>query len=306
MDVSIIIVNYNTLKMTKECIDSVFEKTEGLEFEVILVDNGSTDGSKDFFVNDTRIEYIYIDSNLGFGKANNVGYKKASGDYLFLLNSDTKLVNNAVFLLWKTIKEENIKTSNIACGGCMLLNSGSQIIHSYAHFPSMLKSILNISLFSLIRLFHFFEMSTNTSNYDYEKKKNLVTFDVDYITGADLMILKSVADKHGLFDPDFFMYYEETEMQHRYMKYGYRRIIVSSPKIVHLEGKSYNKCPVTKVTMILKSLFLYFEKTTNMVNYSFFSVFFKFLYITPRILVIPLLKGNRKESCLHLREVLKM
>lgn len=86
MDVSIIIVNYNTCRMTAECIDSVFEKTHGIDFEIILVDNASTDGSREHFAGDSRITYIYNDENLGFGRANNAGIERARGRYVFLLN----------------------------------------------------------------------------------------------------------------------------------------------------------------------------------------------------------------------------
>ena len=88
MNVSIVIVNYNTLKLTKACIDSVIEKTSGLEYEIILVDNASSDGSSDVFKNDERIIFIEASDNIGFGKANNLGVKHAKGDYLFFLNSD--------------------------------------------------------------------------------------------------------------------------------------------------------------------------------------------------------------------------
>lgn len=83
MDVSIIIVNYNTLGLTSDCIDSIADKTLGLEYEIILVDNASTDGSKEVFSQDARIRYIYSDQNLGFGRANNLGIREARGRYLF-------------------------------------------------------------------------------------------------------------------------------------------------------------------------------------------------------------------------------
>ena len=86
MDVSIIIVTYNTLKMTNNCLESIIEYTQGINYEIILVDNASKDGSKDFFEKDLRIHYIYSESNLGFGRANNLGAKVAKGKYLFLLN----------------------------------------------------------------------------------------------------------------------------------------------------------------------------------------------------------------------------
>ena len=114
MDVSIIIINYNTLDMTRACIDSIFEKTSSLDFEVILVDNNSKDNSKDFFEKDKRIIYVYNNDNLGFGVANNVGLKFAKGRNILFLNSDTLLVNNAI----KILSDYLDGNSDVgACGG---------------------------------------------------------------------------------------------------------------------------------------------------------------------------------------------
>lgn len=83
LDVSIIIVNYNTLQITQNCIDSVVEKTKGIQYEIILVDNASTDGSKEFFEKDNRVKYIYSEKNGGFGYGNNLGMKIAKGNISF-------------------------------------------------------------------------------------------------------------------------------------------------------------------------------------------------------------------------------
>ena len=95
MDVSVIIVNYNTRKLTGECIDSIFEKTSGITFEVIVVDNASQDDSIEIFRKDPRIIFIENTENQGFGKANNLGIKYATGRNILFLNSDTLLINNA-------------------------------------------------------------------------------------------------------------------------------------------------------------------------------------------------------------------
>ena len=103
MDVSIVIVNYNTLLLVKNCIDSIIAKTACVNYEIIVVDNASTDNSKEYFSNDTRIKYIYNEKNLGFGLANNVGIKIAKGRNIFLLNPDTLLLNNAIKILYEQI-----------------------------------------------------------------------------------------------------------------------------------------------------------------------------------------------------------
>ena len=107
MDVSIIIVNFKTFLLTKNCIESIIAKTFGVEYEIILVDNASSDGSQEFFANDARIKFIEAGRNLGFGKANNLGVQQAKGDYIFFLNSDTLLLNNAIYEMCAIVR--NIK-----------------------------------------------------------------------------------------------------------------------------------------------------------------------------------------------------
>ena len=104
MDVSIIIVNYNTKQVTQSCINSIVEHSHGFSYEIILVDNHSTDGSYALFSNDARIKYVYNEKNVGFGQANNIGYQYSTGDFIFLLNSDTLLLNNAIKLFYDKMR----------------------------------------------------------------------------------------------------------------------------------------------------------------------------------------------------------
>ena len=114
MDVSVIMVNYNTLELTKNTINSVMEKTKDLNYEIILIDNASTDGSVEFFEKEYKDKIIFIknNENLGFGKANNKGIEIAKGKYVFLLNSDTLLINNAIKILFDFMEK------NKNCGVC--------------------------------------------------------------------------------------------------------------------------------------------------------------------------------------------
>ena len=254
MDVSVIIVNYNTLQMTQECIDSVFNKTKDVEYEVILVDNASTDGSKEHFEKDDRIRYIYSNENLGFGRANNLGYNYAKGNFLFFLNSDTILLNNAVkdFLLNMSMIEEKI-----AVMGCILTDREGKVTHSYGKFPN-LKFIFFRSLPAFIK-----KVFVNFLGFDYAPQFVISNncFEVDYVTGADIFMRRSVADKLGLFDPDFFMYYEEVEMQYRYKTQGYKNCIINSPQIQHLEGGSnkkngrWNRCNFISLIICVRKMY---------------------------------------------------
>lgn len=221
MDVSIIIVNYNTKEITNQCINSIFNHTFGLDFEVIVVDNFSTDGSAELFSKDNRIKYIYSQKNLGFGKANNLGYKYSSGKFIFLLNPDTLLLNNAVYYFYTEMSRFD---KNVACIGSVLkAQDGMTDTHSYGKFPTNHTLLQN--LFNL-----YFKRKVEHEYFEY------FPLEVDYITGADLFIRRKVIDKLGFFDEDFFMYFEETDLQYRYRKAGYKSLVIDKPKIVHLEG----------------------------------------------------------------------
>ena len=134
MDVSIIIVNYNTKNLTLQCIDSIYEKTIGVSFEIIIVDNNSTDGSQELLSQDNRIVFVEAGENLGFGKANNLGVEKSNGKFIFFLNSDTILVNNAIKCFYDySINHQQLKLGAI---GCLLENRDGEKVHSYGFFPT--------------------------------------------------------------------------------------------------------------------------------------------------------------------------
>ena len=257
MDVSVIIVNYNTKELTRNCIDSVFAKTSGVTFEVILVDNASTDGSVELFENDDRIRYIYSRVNLGFGKANNLGYQSASGKYIFLLNSDTLLLNNAIKMFFDKMESVN---PVVGCMGCLLQDSNRQYVHSYAELPSvenMLGPLIWQPLFSFLG-FKEWKMDAIEN-----RSANSSFFQVEYVTGADLFIRRSVIEACGLFDPDFFMYYEDSELQSRYSKNGFLSYIYDAPEIVHLEGHSSKNGSSKRYLMIFNGMMRYMSKTQN-------------------------------------------
>lgn len=269
MDVSIIIVNYNTKDLTNQCIESIRTNTVGLSYEIILVDNGSVDGSKEFFECSNEIVYIYSDCNLGFGKANNQGFTKASGKYIFLLNSDTILMNNAIKMFFDYMEHAMM---NIACCGCFLRNSQNEIIHSYGRFHTFWNSISEYCFQPYLS-----HLGIDLHKYDYPIKKQKYC-EVEYITGAAVFLRKEVADKYGLFDPDFFMYSEDVEMAKRYNAHNCKSILLDTPRIVHLMGMSYKRDNYIKQIMQIRSLFLYEKKHMSRIEYALYNRFFKFLY----------------------------
>lgn len=257
MDVSIIIVNYNTCKMTAECIDSVIEKTTDLSYEIILVDNASTDGSKDFFEKDSRITYSYNTENLGFGRANNIGVKIAKGRNILFLNSDTLLINNAIKILSDYLDSH----PKVGAVGGNLYSFDMKPAMSFQRLRPSLSWEINDLLFNLPLRFRYGKTATYFNNSSQPTT-------VGYIMGADLMTRKEIIDQIGCFDPQFFMYFEETDLCHRIAKNGYSLHVIPAAKIIHHEGKSFgdttkSKLNPRKIEMFETSRTIYYRK-----NYS--------------------------------------
>ena len=266
MDVSVIIVNYNTIELTLNCINSIFTHTLGIDFEVIVVDNNSDDGSGEILRLDKRIVFIQNLANEGFGSANNIGYQYAKGKYLFLLNSDTILLNNAIKLFYD-YAEQHLSS---CVYGTMLLNPDNTYGHSYGKFPTILNRL-------------GFILTLPFPNKKSEEKLFEGAFHVDYITGADMFLTRETFEKPGLFDTAFFMYYEETDLQKRMSQMGIERIIIDSPKIVHYNGGSSKRKRSNRNDFRgFESLFRYMKKHNSYMSYLSFRIL-SFLILFPLV-----------------------
>jgi GT2 family glycosyltransferase len=237
MDVSIIIVNYNTKELLFNCLDSIFKQTKELSFEVIVVDNNSEDGSvlmikKNF----PSVLLIENNNNIGFGAANNKARALSSGKYVFFLNSDTILLNNAVKIFFDYWEKEG-EIQNLGALGANLLDGMSNVTHSFGNFPTIMSSMneLGVILRNVIvkTLFRFAHCSYRSLRKKNESK--LYYGDVGYITGAALFMRNG---ELANFDERFFLYFEETDMQYRLKKAHKRRMIIDGPQIIHLCGGS--------------------------------------------------------------------
>ena len=260
MDVSIIIINYNTKEITRACIDSVFKYTKGVSFEIILVDNASSDGSKELFEQDSRIRYIYETTNHGFGVANNIGAAVASGDTVFLLNSDTLLHEDSCTILY------NLLTSMPKVGvvGPIMVDEIGNNNGSYYPFR-------NCNLFERIKFRLYQKKIKKRIEENFSRNGFIYT---GYVSGAALMMYRDLFNKVGGFDPDFFMYYEEQDLQKRIADLGYERVSTNKTKIYHIHGFSSNNfVPSHKIRVRQKSLHVYGKKHFSGLQY----VLFRFL-----------------------------
>jgi GT2 family glycosyltransferase len=268
MDVSVIIVNYNTCDLTLQCISSIFEKTNNIDFEIVVIDNASEDESCTS-IREKFPQVILVESkiNLGFGKANNMGVEIANGKYLFFLNSDTIILNNSINVLFH-FNEENENKLKIGISGGILLDEKMQETASFGPLPTkinMLKSILEL-------LPRFTKMTSNKARFF--KTNGYV--EVGYVTGADMFLSKSAFNKIGGFDSNIFMYYEETDLQLRLKRANYYNYIIAGTQIIHLEGASFSSVKKNNVKrmMVEKSMFYYFRKHSVFFNFLIFKILF--------------------------------
>ena len=253
VDVSVVFVNYFTCDLTCQAIVSVRERSRGFTYEIIVVDN-SCDGAE-FARLTERLQGLatVIDAkgNLGFGRANNLAATKAKGKYLFFLNTDTLLLNNAIFELYAFL-EQNPR-AGVAGGN--LYNAETVPNHSFEKDEKNLANERKQG--SLLTAFSHHFIRRRDFNYSDRPMK------IDgYVCGADLMIRSDVfRTLHG-FDDDIFMYAEEALLCRRVIfEAGYEIYSVPSAGIVHLEGKSFKGVSERKIRAKADGNFIYYEKS---------------------------------------------
>lgn len=275
MTVSIIIVNYNTTKLLLDCIRSIKKQTKNVDYEIIVVDNASTDNVNIVLDTNPDVILLQLQTNIGFGQANNKGLDIANGEFVFLLNSDTILLNNAIKVFLDFMyANKNQKIG--AIGGQLLQADGISKNHSSSSFPSFKNEFKEeINRFTRAILKKDILVKANETII----KENQTQLAVDYITGADLFMPVAVLKQIGTFDKQFFMYYEETDLQKRMQINGYERLIINGTKIIHLEGGSFDfakQVSGRRLLMIEQSKFKYFKKHTPRLAYFAYRFFYFF------------------------------
>lgn len=252
MDISIIFVNYKTKDLTMNAIHSVIDKTEGVDFEIFVVDNNSQDGSIEAIEKEfPNINIIKSPVNAGFGAANNIAIKQAKGKYILCLNTDTLLINNAIKIMYDFM--EKVENQKVAVCGSVLFNKDLTLGICGGNFPNITEIFWKFGLRNILKKQYLKYKLTLTAN-EIDKQSN-----IDYVTGADILFRKSVLDEVGLFDEKFFMYFEETDLCKRIRDKGYDIKLVKDAKIIHLEGQS-NKNTLQKKEISKRSEFYYFRK----------------------------------------------
>ena len=231
-DLSIIIVNYKSANLIINCLQSVYQFTSGVNFEVIVVDNSNDENKAEVLKQFSQVHWIDMNYNAGFARANNAGIRIAKGDAVLLLNPDTIAIDNAIAECYKRLQQ-----SGYVGAGVQLLDINNQPQISGNFFvKGGLNHLLPIPYWGGFIRWLGYKTKRKVPNVQSAKQVE----EVDWISGAFLMVKKQAIEKAGLLDEDFFLYAEEVEWCSRLKKAG-RLCIFGDLHIIHLEGATINK-----------------------------------------------------------------
>jgi hypothetical protein len=299
MELSIVIVSYNASKLLETCLHHVFKALSFAKFkktEVIVVDNASSDDSVRLVKN--RFPSVYLicnKKNVGFAKGNNQGIKKSHGRYILLLNSDTKISQDALV----SAVSEAEKDEKIAVVGGRLLNTDDSIQQSVGFFPTLLKVFFWMSFLDDIGPISDLIKPYHVTNRGFYKKSQ----EVDWVSGAFMLVRRDAIAKVGLLDEKIFMYGEEVEWCYRIKKVGYKIYYYPSVSVYHYKGGS-GAGEYSGIVEEFTSL-LYFYKKHMKARQRQILTKILFFGALLRLLLFGIIMGNSKKAALY-EKTLKM
>lgn len=261
LDVSVIIVNWNTRDILRDCLKSVCEQRKDILFEVVVIDNASSDGSVEMVKSEfCQVVLIENKQNRGFAAGVNQGIAVTKGRYALVLNSDTIVCDNAIE---KTMRYAD-KHPEAAVVGCQVLNNFNTIQMTCFRFPSVLNLVLYA--FALNKIFkknHFLGREWMLWwHRDSERE-------VEVVSGSFMLVRRNAIDDVGLMDEDYFLYYEETDWCYRFARAGWKKLFWPGAKIIHCHGgrNSSKQESLKMAVQMQKSCLIFFKKHRDIVSY---------------------------------------
>ena len=252
MKLSIVIICWNDWKVIENCLRSVFESTHKIEYEVIVSDNGSTDGSVEKIHRQfPRVRVLENGANLGFARGNNVGIREARGEYVLILNPDT-IIHEGSLDRWMDFADHHPEAGAF---GCRVHNLDGTYQRSARPFPTIARCV--IAALGLRFLGH---LRRPVLLDEYEGWRGNTEKDVDWQSGCCLMLRAELLNKLGGFDEQFFYQFEEVDLCRRVWGAGYRIRFTPTVSITHLGGQSVNRFPVRFAVEVCRNGYRYFYK----------------------------------------------
>lgn len=251
MKLSVVIVNYNVKYFTAQCIDSVRKATDGIDSEIIVVDNHSRDGSVDYLSKIKGIRLVESMSNLGFSKANNIAIKQSKGEYVLMLNPDTIVAEDAISQMLD-FADNHPDAGGV--GARMRNYNGTLAPESRRGLPSPATSLWK--MLGLCKRYpgnhRFGKYYMGWLPWDSEQK-------IEVVSGACFLLRRKALDEVGLLDEDFFMYGEDIDLSYRLLKGGWQNWFVPAD-IIHYKGESTQKSSFSYVHVFYNAMLIFMRK----------------------------------------------
>jgi GT2 family glycosyltransferase len=262
---SIIIVNYNVEYFLEQCLHSVFNAVKNIDAEVFVVDNNSVDGSCDM-VRERFPDAILIDNkeNLGFSKANNQAIRVSTGEYALLLNPDT-VVEEDTFEKVVNFMDEHPDAGGLGCK--MIDGKGKFLPESKRGLPTP-----QVAFYKMIGLSRIFPKSKKFGRYHLGYLDDDEVHEIEILAGCFMLMRKSVLDKVGLLDEDFFMYGEDIDLSYRIILGGYKNYYYPHTRIIHYKGESTKKSSVNYVFVFYNAMIIFARKHFSEKNARLFTL----------------------------------
>ncbi len=252
MKLSVVIVNYNVKYYLEQCLRSVGKASAGIDSEVIVVDNASSDNSVSYLRERfPNIKIIDNKENLGFARGNNLAIAQSKGEYILLLNPDT-IVTEHTFTDFINFMDSHPDAGG--CGASMLHTNGSFALESRRGLPTPFVAFCKMSGLAKI-----FPKSKIFGRYYMRYLNEHETNPIEIMSGAYMFLRKTALNKAGLLDEDFFMYGEDIDLSYRILKSGYRNYYLPS-HILHYKGESTEKSSYRYVHTFYQAMQLFFNK----------------------------------------------
>ncbi len=244
MDLSIIIVNWNSANYLRKCLETVFANIHGLDFEVIVVDNASYDGCGEILETYfPTVKFVQSAKNLGFAGANNLGFNHSSGENLLFLNPDTEVLGSAIQDMLHVLRT----IPDAGAVGCRLLNTdGSLQTTCIQPFPTLLNQMLDTD-FLILRFPSWKIWGVRPLFFGSDHAET-----VEVVTGACLLVRRSDFEKAGIFSSDYFMYGEDIDLCFKLVRSGQRNYYQGGASIVHHGGKSADQASFSHFNAVHK------------------------------------------------------
>lgn len=265
IEVSIIIVSYNTRELTENCLSSIFANAGKCRHEVILIDNNSSDGSPEMVSSEfPSVRLIHSGYNAGFGKANNIGLKQARGEYVLFLNSDTEALPGSIENLMAFARKR--KDAGVVAGR-LYGDKQKNLQITCSTFPTTLVLLTQYSFLRKTKVGQKMVLNAHWLK-DWDRSDSRP---VQAVSGACMLIKTEVAKRVGGFDERFFMYFEDIDLSKVIADMGYRNYYCHTGEFIHYSGQSSKKSSGLGI-IYKKSMRYYISKHYGIYSLAFFRV----------------------------------